>query len=290
MNDYTLFDAMVNDDVQRAKDLLDAGHDPNDALGYDPDWDDTVNSLDASAIINYNSIGVLELFIEYGWIENVTDYLLEAMLHGSWEMFIMLLQYASYDDLDASLRLDRGWVVGGHIIRSMPTDKNLWLKKIQIIIDEGGDITSVDKYGKTPLDIAKEQGFKEYYDLLLLNIQERHKPLKKEIIKKFREKSLKQEVIKAFKKGLDPKPGSMQWAQFMGEAYKMGMTKSVDKIKKKCMTATYIDHKNEIQTYTRDHLYFMAKGMGLKPTRRMTKAEMCYLITHGVRFQRQAPF
>lgn len=73
-------------------------------------------------------------------------------------------------------------------------------------------------------------------------------------------------------------PGSEEWAEAMGRYYSMSgrspFTGSED-----CMTKTYLDRNNMKALYTKDQLYHMAKGMGLKVSKSMRKDEICALIS-----------
>lgn len=103
-------------------------------------------------------------------------------------------------------------------------------------------------------------------------------------------------VIRQFKKGDTALPGTMVWADAMGRFHREGgyglqsdLTKSVSS----CKESTFIGADKEghyIGKFTRDHLYFIAKGMGFKPTRAMKKAELCQLIVTGKKSFKQAPF
>lgn len=57
--------------------------------------------------------------------------------------------------------------------------------------------------------------------------------------------------------------------------------------REQCTKTRYLDEDDHTRPYTKDQLYFMAKGMNLPATRRMTKDELCQLIATGIK---QSPF
>lgn len=84
-------------------------------------------------------------------------------------------------------------------------------------------------------------------------------------------------------KQYDPIPGSMTWAEHMGNFYKL-KGKPPFKTCKKCMRATYKNDLNGmVRRYTKDHLYYMAEAMGFpfETIENMNKLELCELITNS---------
>ena len=86
-------------------------------------------------------------------------------------------------------------------------------------------------------------------------------------------------------------PGTMVWANQMGQYHSkhgFGLPKEL-RNREQCMNATYsayVDQANANEDpvemsmkYTKDHLYFIAQGLGLHVTRSMDKATLCELIS-----------
>jgi hypothetical protein len=88
-----------------------------------------------------------------------------------------------------------------------------------------------------------------------------------------REEKIYRNVVEEFKKGNTAKVGSMVWAEGRGRQYKDTKTKPF-KSADECIAAKF-----EGKEYTKDQLYFMAKAMDLKVNRKMSKAELCYIIS-----------
>lgn len=83
-------------------------------------------------------------------------------------------------------------------------------------------------------------------------------------------------------------PGSMKWAYMMGQfqqSHGVGLPKE---LKNNCMNAGYYAYalvgdstqpEEVLMEYTKDHLYYIASGMGLHVTKDMNKSELCSLIS-----------
>lgn len=83
-------------------------------------------------------------------------------------------------------------------------------------------------------------------------------------------------------------PGSMKWAYMMGQfqqSHGVGLPKE---LKNNCMNAEYYAYalvgdstqpEEVLMEYTKDHLYYIASGMGLHVTKDMNKSELCSLIS-----------
>jgi hypothetical protein len=84
-------------------------------------------------------------------------------------------------------------------------------------------------------------------------------------------------------------PGSMVWAETQGRFIRDGF-KNPFMPRSSCLEATYVAPDGSVNTYTRDHLYFIAKGMGLPATRRMNKDELCDLMNYRSPRSSQAPY
>lgn len=84
---------------------------------------------------------------------------------------------------------------------------------------------------------------------------------------------------KAFEEGDTAKIGSMVWAEAMGMEMRRGMSSQFKKdISKGCGELKYLDADEVLKEYTKDHLYFIGKGLGLDVTRKMTRPQLCQLI------------
>lgn len=44
------------------------------------------------------------------------------------------------------------------------------------------------------------------------------------------------------------------------------------------MSSMFMNSAGDLQSFTKDHLYFIAKGMDLHVTRKMNKSELCAII------------
>jgi hypothetical protein len=84
-------------------------------------------------------------------------------------------------------------------------------------------------------------------------------------------------------------PGSMVWSEAYGRSIKNGY-RNPFMPRSSCNTANYVDGDGAVVTYSKDQLYFIAKGMGLPATRKMTKGELCDLMNYRSPRAGQAPF
>jgi len=122
--------------------------------------------------------------------------------------------------------------------------------------------------------------------------------------KKLRGAQSKIKAISAFT-AQPGKPGGMVWAQELGRTealsreYGRGIPTDIPKLTGRgytgdspevyeygykdpltnCLEGVYIDETGTLQHYTKDHLYFMATGLGLFPRRNRTKHDLCLLLT-----------
>lgn len=84
-------------------------------------------------------------------------------------------------------------------------------------------------------------------------------------------------------------PGSMVWSEAYGRSIKHGY-RNPFMPRSSCHTANYVDGDGAVVTYSKDQLYFIAKGMGLPATRKMNKSELCDLMNYRSPRAGEAPF
>lgn len=91
-----------------------------------------------------------------------------------------------------------------------------------------------------------------------------------------------------FNRGDTEAPGTMQWAYAMGQFQRSHGVGLPRELKKDCMNAGYYVYglvgdsqqpEEVLMEYTKDHLYYIASGMGLQVTKDMNKAQLCSLIS-----------
>jgi hypothetical protein len=100
--------------------------------------------------------------------------------------------------------------------------------------------------------------------------------------KRRRRLAARMRAFSAFSQIPKGKVGSMVWAETQGNFYaRNGLPEHLKK-SSSCMNANYNISKSDLPKYvqyTKDHIYFIAKGLGLPATRAMTKAELCDLVS-----------
>ena len=105
----------------------------------------------------------------------------------------------------------------------------------------------------------------------------RHGPKKREIKKKMLKTASAAKSFLDYSKG---EIGGAVWSETMGDFYRIMGRPPFDS-HNDCMTKTYMDKNDMKKTYTKEQLYFMAKGMGLSVKRDMNKDELCTIIVYS---------
>jgi len=132
---------------------------------------------------------------------------------------------------------------------------------------------------------SKNYSYGYFYNITEHIKKQRYK--KEEALKRGKEKFQKEAQHRKWVKGFDVgekwgKPGSMQWAYMMGEAMQ-SFPMDLKRIAGNCMDARWEDTQGQLHVYTKDQLYYMAKGMDLDVTRNMKKQEICNIIARYAR-------
>jgi hypothetical protein len=139
------------------------------------------------------------------------------------------------------------------------------------------------KVGATDLDRYKNP---EMFDMAMEHLYTPRFPHEVKALKEAVKSKNKRKIMKkisvgnAFLNYSKGEIGGAVWSQTMGDFYRT-MGRNPFSTHADCMTKTYTDKDDIKRAYTKDQLYFIAKGMGLSVKRDMNKDELCGIIVYS---------